>query len=244
MVFVVSQGWHTDIGVEANRLQGPMAVFRSVFPGARYVMFGYGKRTFMTAPADELAEYLLGPFPGPAVIETLGLAGDPGQAYGPAHTIRLALSGGADAALSAFLWRALAHGRDGGPKLVAPGWFKGGLFYAATARYSLDHTCNSWVAEALQAAGLPMRSDLVFSGQLMARAARIAARQCPAGQLQGGADPSEQTTRDPGGTTTVPPLAGALSPPKLELQAASTAITARRTPTRTTLCGFCKLMPE
>ncbi|MEJ1976695.1 MAG: hypothetical protein WDN49_11875 [Acetobacteraceae bacterium] len=87
-VYVVSRGWHVDVGIPADQLDGPLAVYRDVFPGARTVMFGFGKKTFITAPADTISEYLLGPVPGPAVIQVTALSVAPPDAYPPAPRSR------------------------------------------------------------------------------------------------------------------------------------------------------------
>jgi uncharacterized protein DUF2459 len=38
------------------------------------------------------------------------------------------------------------------------------MFYLAEGDYSLFNTCNSWISQALQAAGLPMRTALRAGG--------------------------------------------------------------------------------
>jgi len=177
-ITVLSRGWHTEIGIPADQLHGPLTIFRGIFPGARTIMFGYGKRTFMTARADRASEYLLGPFPGPAVIEAIGLSTSPEAAYGPGDSVSLSLPQGGATRLSAFIWNDLAHDKAGVPLLVGPGAFPGALFYAANSEYTLAHTCNTWVAAALHQAGLPVSPDgAILSGQTMWRAA-AAARQC------------------------------------------------------------------
>jgi len=181
VVYVLGRGWHTQIGLAADRLEGSLGVFRTIFPGARAVMFGYGKRTFMVAPPDKISEFVLGPIPGPAVIEVIGLNVSPPEAYGTEGMIALALPPGGAEKLSRFLWNDLQQDRAGGPRLVAGGPFGGSLFYAARSGYDLFHSCNTWIAEALHAAGLPIESDfLVLSGQMMARAAGAATTQCRA----------------------------------------------------------------
>jgi Protein of unknown function (DUF2459) len=181
VVYVLSRGWHTEIGLAANRLAGPLGIFRTIYPGARALMFGYGKRTFLTAPPNDISEYLLGPVPGPAVIETVGLRVSPPDAYGPEGMVALSLPTGGAERLSAFLWQSLAHDGAGKPRLVGPGGFPGSRFYAAVHGYSLVYTCNTWVADALHEAGLPVNSGgVVISGQTMARAEAAAAAQCRA----------------------------------------------------------------
>lgn len=166
-VSLITHGWHTDVAIPAAEVSGPLARFRSLFPGARSLVFGYGKRTFMIAPAHTLGEWIIGPFPGPAAIEVSAISTDATTAYGVAHVQRLALPPGGAASLSAFLWRAFAKTPSGEPHYIAQGNFPGSLFYQAESRYGLLHTCNTWSAEALAAAGLPVRpAGIVFSGAL------------------------------------------------------------------------------
>lgn len=75
---------------------------------------------------------------------------------------KLALPPGGAARLSAFLSGAIAKTRDGDPKLISVGRYPGSLFYEVTHDYHLAYTCNTWTAEALNAAGLPVSSDRVI----------------------------------------------------------------------------------
>ena len=176
-VSLLTHGWHTDIAVPARELSGPLTRFESLFPGARSLVFGYGKRTFMIAPVHSLGEWLIGPFPGPAALEVSAINTTPATAYGPRHTITLPLPPGGAARLSAYLWRAFAKNKAGHPIYIAQGNFPGSLFFEAEQRYGLLHTCNTWSAEALAAAGLPVRpAGMIFSAPLDDAAARIASR--------------------------------------------------------------------
>jgi hypothetical protein len=58
--------------------------------------------------------------------------------------------------------------------VYAAGPYQGSLYYESEARYSALHTCNTWTAEALKSAGLPVRSGgVIFAGQLWPEAARL-----------------------------------------------------------------------
>lgn len=178
-VYLVDRGWHTEIGVPVAALSGKLAVYREIFPGARTILFGYGKKTFFTAPASSLEEYLIGPFPGPAVVQVFAMTTTPDLAYDPDAVVVLPVSREGMDRLSDFIGGDLETGRDGRPRLVAAGHGPESLFYAARSRYTLFHTCNGWVVQALREAGLPVSADgVVFAGQVMARGARAAAMLC------------------------------------------------------------------
>lgn len=169
--WIVQQGWHTEIAIPAEELTGELAVFREIFSGARVLSFGYGKRTFMTAKVETAAELIMGPFPGPSAIQVTGLSAPPQDAYdGPVFAVALP-SGGA-ARLSGFIWDTIEKTRRGDPKLIADGHFPGSLFYAGARPYNIGFTCNSWSAQALEAAGLQVdASGIVWAGGAMEAAA-------------------------------------------------------------------------
>ena len=179
LVYVVGQDWHAEIGIPIEELDDDLLFYRDLFPGARVIMFGYGKKTFFTAPPETLSEYILGPFPGPAVIQAVGLRVTPMEAYPPENTITLMLTPEGRKNLSAYIWGDLAKSPAGKPQIVAHSTSPDGLFYAALGKYNLLHTCNTWTADALHAAGLPVSGDsVIFSNQVMIRASEAAASQC------------------------------------------------------------------
>jgi hypothetical protein len=156
--WVVDQGWHTEIVLRAGDLVGPLAGLRVSFPGAETLVFGFGKRSFMLAEAGAVEELLLGPIPGPGVIQVRGLAASPTEAW-PGRAIALPLPAGGLARLSAFLWEGI---RAEAPPMPV----HNSLFYEARRGYSLLYTCNTWTAEALRQAGLPVHPE----GVVLARA--------------------------------------------------------------------------
>jgi len=179
IVYVVGQGWHAEIGIPIEELGKDLAFYREVFPGARVIMFGYGKKTFFTSPPETISEYILGPIPGPAVIQTVGIRVTPVEAYPEATTITLALSPEGRQALTAYIWEDLVKNSSGEPQAVGRSTDPDGLFYAAGSEYNLFHTCNTWTAKALHTAGLPISGEgVILSGQVMARVSEAADSQC------------------------------------------------------------------
>ena len=178
VVYVVSHGWHTDLGIPAATLRGPMTQFRRTFPGMTVLMAGFGKRTFMMAPVTRLGDLLIGPFPGTGTLLVAGLTTTPDRAYADGTMAVLRLPPGGAERLSDFVWRTFRLDR-GRPVRIGDGFFPGSVFYASGIGYSGLYTCNSWTDDALHAAGLMAGpSGVVFAGQVMARAGRVSGGVC------------------------------------------------------------------
>ncbi|MBS7792254.1 DUF2459 domain-containing protein [Roseococcus sp. SDR] len=158
-VWLLDAGWHTEIGLPPAWLPPEIT---TPFPGAALLFLGFGKRDFMLAERPGLAEWLAGPIPGAAALQLTAWPGPPRQAW------RLPITPGGLAALSS----ALASSFAPGPELIEAR--PGRRFYAAARGYSLAYTCNSWTAEMLAAAGLPIATEgVVLSRGVMTQAARL-----------------------------------------------------------------------
>jgi uncharacterized protein (TIGR02117 family) len=181
VVYIVGQGWHVEIGIPVEQLDENMSFYREIFPAARVIMFGYGKKTFFIAPVESVNEYLLGPFPGSAAIQVVGLSVAPTKAYPAENTVTLLLPPHGGQLLSAYIWKDLVKDESGKPQKVAYSSHPSGVFYAAQSEYNLFHTCNTWIADALYNAGLSASADnVIFANQVMSRVTEIAGEQCKA----------------------------------------------------------------
>jgi uncharacterized protein (TIGR02117 family) len=166
VVYVIKRSWHTDIGFEVSDLHPPLADLHTQLRGARYLLFGFGDRHYLIDHGGSTNGLLGAVWPGSGVILVTGLDASPEASFGAAGVIRLTLSATQARRLEAFVWGTLATGVDAASVLGA-GPYDGSYYYAATVRYSGTHTCNTWTAEGLRAAGLPIHSfAVVFSGQV------------------------------------------------------------------------------
>lgn len=155
-VTVIAGGWHSELALPREALVGKLAALAPRFPDARYLVFGWGARDFYMARNPDLGDVLSAMTPGPAVVLVVPL-GEPPEAWvGPRNSILLRITAAGETALSRYLWAALAKDWQGMPRMIAGGPYAGSLFYAGTGTYDLTHTCNTWTAEALRAAGLPV----------------------------------------------------------------------------------------
>jgi uncharacterized protein (TIGR02117 family) len=174
-IVVVQRGWHTDVAVPAERLDPPLAALRADMPGARWLVFGFGESAFLQNRSPSLTDTLMALLPSPGAILLTGLSASPAEAFGAANVQALVVSQAGFEQLQRFLWHSLAQPDGQPPQPLAEGPYAGGLFYASGVTYAGFYTCNTWTAEALQQAGLPVSAKgIVLAGQVMDRAHQMA----------------------------------------------------------------------
>ena len=186
-IYVARRGWHIDVGFSTADLKPPLASVIASFPSSRYLFFGFGDRHYLVAKHKNFPGLLAALWPGAAVVLVTGLVAVPEEAFGTGRVIRLAVTPAQERAAQAFVWTSFV--KDNGVLTIyARGPYDGSSFFGAVPKYSALHTCNTWAAEVLQAAGLRIHSiAVVFAAQLWpqvrhidaAAKARTSARTAP-----------------------------------------------------------------
>lgn len=162
--WVIHREWHTEIGLPARALNGPLAGLRAAHPGAAVFLFGFGKRSWLEAAQGDVLALLAGPLPGAGLMQVTALSIEPEQAFGGrARLVRTPLPTGGWAALEGAL--AASFATDG----TSPASRGGSSFFPAARGYSLAFTCNTWTAEMLRRAGLPVRDEGVVTAPAVMR---------------------------------------------------------------------------
>jgi uncharacterized protein (TIGR02117 family) len=177
-IYVVRRGWHTDIVLPASELSGRLTQLERIFPDARYVSFGFGERNYVLARRTTFADMLLALWPGPGLMLVTGLWGTPSEAFGASHVVTLRVSETGRDALIRFISFFFAAGPHGVLRVAAPGPYSGSLFFVSPGTYSAVFTCNTWVADALHRAGLPVTAaGVLFAAQVIGQAREVGADQ-------------------------------------------------------------------
>jgi hypothetical protein len=168
-MYVIRRGWHIDVGFAASDLTGPLKLASEHFPDARFFSFGFGDRRYLHAlHADSPAfpHMLAALWPGDGLMLVTALRGTPQQGFGAAEVIELTLTARNAIEAQRHMSASLAL-QDGHPQSDGPGPYEGSEYWRSSLRYSAVYTCNTWAAQALKAAGLPMRvHGTVFAGQV------------------------------------------------------------------------------
>jgi hypothetical protein len=177
VIYVVKRKWHVDIGFATADLQPPLASLRADLPLARYLLFGFGDRHYLLDHDRGFGGMLAALWPGPGLMLVTGLTASSQAAFGEDNVIEIQLTAAQARNAQAFIWESLAAMGNGVTPLQT-GPYEGSVYYSASREYSAFHTCNTWAAEVLRAADLPVHTAAVeFSGQIWRQARRVSQHQ-------------------------------------------------------------------
>jgi uncharacterized protein (TIGR02117 family) len=177
-IFLIERGWHTDIGLQATQIANRLNPLRVTFPGVDTLLIGFGERAYLLHRDHNFADMVAALVPGPGALLVTALRGTPQTAFPPDDVVVLNVSVRGLARLTTFIAESFETTLGGTPREIADGPYPGSLFYASTRTYSAGYTCNTWTAEALQSAGLPVNATgVLFAGEVADQARRIAQAQ-------------------------------------------------------------------
>jgi hypothetical protein len=172
-LYIARRGWHIDVGFAATDLLPPLDAVALDLPGSRNIFFGFGDQHYLMAKNHNASVLLSALWPGGGIILVTGLAGTPQQGFGASQVITLKLDTEQIRGLQAFIWQSLRT-EKGTLSIYRNGPYEDSLYFLATHRYSALHTCNTWGAEALRAAGFKVHSaGVLFAGQLWSQARHL-----------------------------------------------------------------------
>jgi hypothetical protein len=183
VIYVVGRGWHTDVGLPIDEVNGPLAGLESGFPGVRFMVFGFGERNYLMTHGNGSGEMLTALFPSRSAILMTALRAPPTEAFADEQVVTLRLTQAGVDRMAELIWQEMEKTPDGSTVRLADGPYAGSLFYASSDMYDAFHTCNTWTALLLRDGGLPVDPrGVLFVGQVMQQVSAIAAIQ--AGQAR------------------------------------------------------------
>jgi uncharacterized protein (TIGR02117 family) len=163
-VFIVHDAWHAAIVI--TRADIPTGFLPEIndFPSAEYLEFSWGDRDYFPAPDGGLGLALKAAFwSSGSILHVVGFKDAVENVYPGADIIGITVSEEGFQRLIKFISDTFSRPYPPAPAEAQPGLFPNGRFYAAEGKFSLLRTCNTWVAEALSAAGLPISPGYVIT---------------------------------------------------------------------------------
>ncbi|WP_348946466.1 TIGR02117 family protein [Chitinibacter sp. FCG-7] len=158
-VYVVNNGWHTGLIVPAAPFKQRFPALQKRFAAASHFEIGWGDKGFYQA-REITAKITLKAMFGlsGSIMHIVGLTNTPAK-YATKEQIKpLCLSNTQLEQLNAAISESLALNAQQDVQPLGPGLYGDSEFYAAVGNYYLLNTCNSWTAQRLSRAGLPVWS--------------------------------------------------------------------------------------
>jgi len=164
-IFVVSHGYHAGLVLPRTHLAGlagahgyaALIAVTARFGSYRWLEIGWGDEGFYTSVPTVASLTLLTAAralfrPGnPSVLHVVGLMDDPRREFPSSDVVPLHLSEAGFERLAARLDATFVPG----PRGLGRGLYGPSLVYRAIGSFHIFHVCNHWLADLLDAAGVP-----------------------------------------------------------------------------------------
>jgi uncharacterized protein (TIGR02117 family) len=171
-VFIVHDTWHAAIVLRTSDISAisiDALPELGDFPDVQFIEFSWGDQDYFPDPNSGVWAALRAAFwSGGSVLHLVGFNEAIAQFYPGAKLTELRLDANGYRRMIDFISQTFARPAA---KIRAPassGLFAYSRFYPARTHFSVLRTCNSWVAEALEAAGLPLSPRWVITASNLA----------------------------------------------------------------------------
>ena len=175
-VWVVDHGWHTGLVVERAAISPGLWPEQDDLAPAPYLEVAWGDAAFYRAQNPGVGLAVKAAFGSAgSVLHVVALPGPPDRIFAGPQVVEIRLSRPGGQALVRFVDESFARGERARAPRLGPGLYGTSAFYPARGRYHLLNTCNTWVADALRSAGVPITPAYAMTaGNVMWQARRLA----------------------------------------------------------------------
>lgn len=169
-VWIAHDDWHAAVIVRAADIPPGTLIEARDFPNAEYLEISWGDADYFPAATAGVSLALKAAlWSSGSVIHIVGFSGSFAKAYPNARIIEIALPRDGLHRLIDYIAADLARSGPTAPAPASPGLYPHSRFYPAKSNFSALRTCNTWIAEAFQAAGLPIRSTFIITANSLGR---------------------------------------------------------------------------
>jgi len=168
VIYVVSHGWHTGIVLKTTEIPEAI-VWPEIrdFAGNQYIEVGWGDRDYYQAPETTWATALKAAlWSTGSVLHIAGFNEPVRKFFSASDVVEVPITDEGLKQLSGFIARTHLRGEGESMKLKS-GLYGNSRFYPAKGKFYVFYNCNTWVAEALSAGGLPMKHSTLTADSVM-----------------------------------------------------------------------------
>jgi uncharacterized protein (TIGR02117 family) len=169
LVVVVYDSWHAAIVLRRADITHDSLPELVDFPDAEFIEFSWGDKDYFPNPDAGVFTGIKAAFwSSGSVLHLVGFSGNPKSFYRSEELVELRLTTNAHGRLLDYISRTFFRPPPRDRAEASAGLFTYSRFYPATHKFSLLKTCNTWVAEALKSAGLPISPGHVMTADSLA----------------------------------------------------------------------------
>jgi uncharacterized protein (TIGR02117 family) len=169
LVFVVHDSWHAAVVLRKSDIPVDSVPELLDFPNAEFIEFSWGDKDYFPDPdAGVFAAIKAAFWSSGSVLHLVGFSGNIRNFYRSGEVVELRLTAQAHERMIDYISDTFSRPQPKGRAQAHAGLFAYSRFYPATRKFSLLKTCNTWVAEALKSAGLPISPINVITADSLA----------------------------------------------------------------------------
>jgi uncharacterized protein (TIGR02117 family) len=166
---VVYDSWHAAIVLRGADITPDSLPELVDFPDAEFIEFSWGDKDYFPNPNAGVFTAIKAAFwSSGSVLHVVGFSGNPKSFYRTGELVELRLTPNAHGRLLEYISHTFFRPPPRDRAEASAGLFTYSRFYPATHKFSLLKTCNTWVAEALKSAGLPVSPGHVMTANSLA----------------------------------------------------------------------------
>jgi uncharacterized protein (TIGR02117 family) len=169
LVVVAHDSWHAAIVLHRADITRDSLPELVDFPDAEFIEFSWGDKDYFPNPDAGVFTAIKAAFwSSGSVLHLVGFNGNPKSFYRSGELVELRLTPNAHERLLEYISHTFFRPPSRDRAEASAGLFSYSRFYPATHKFSLLKTCNTWVAEALKSAGLPVSPGHVMTADSLA----------------------------------------------------------------------------
>jgi uncharacterized protein (TIGR02117 family) len=174
-IFIVNHGWHSGIVIKREDIPRGLLPEAADFPGAESLEIGWGDWDYYQAAEPGMAAAIKAAFfSSRSVVHLAGFSGAAASYFPGAEVLALTVSDEGFRRLNQFVSDSFLRVEPRAPEKPRRGLYPDSRFYPARGKFHLLRNCNTWVAEGLETAGLPVKpSYVITAGNLSSQLKRI-----------------------------------------------------------------------
>lgn len=163
-VYLVSHSWHAGIVIrESDISENTWPQHKDLLP-AEYLEVGWGDSDFYQTPDPHVGLTMKAALlPTASVLHVVWFNGNVPAYFPGSDIVEIKVTLAGFERLCRYIEKSYALDDSGNTIILSNGLYGKSRFYQSRETYHLCKTCNSWTAKALEEAGLPISSTLVFS---------------------------------------------------------------------------------